>query len=300
MRKLLTLILVIAMVSAIALTGCGSSKPAATDTGKTDALKYADGVYFAQEDEFASNGYKYFAVITVNGGKITDAYWGGTNVVPAGNKRILSMEGKYKMGGAAEWYEQAIAAEKWLIENQDPAKFKYTDDEGHTDILKTDAGAQVSIHVKEFYTLAKKALESKPVPAGQYVTPKDYVATSSLDPDDKGWKYMGEFIVVNGTIVDVLFNSPFTGEFNDANAKYFKKGADGKPDPTKPSSKLVLKMDYGMNWFEQAQNSADYIVKNQGFPVQYKDDQGHTDSIAGVSIHVIEFEELFKKALQKK
>ena len=304
MKKLLMLLLIISMVGAFALTGCGSDEPAAVDDGQEESTGYADGVYFAQEDEFAGSGYKYFVTLTVEDGAITDAYWGGTNIVPAGNKRTASEQGNYPMvaagGAAADWHVQAEAAEAWLIENQDPTAFEefYTDEEGHTDALQTDDGTQVSIHVIEFFSLAEKALAADPVPAGEFATPADYVATSELPIGEKGWSYKGEFIVVNGTIVDVLFNAAFEGEFNEETAGYFKADDEGNPDPESPSSKLELEDAYGMPWYVQANASADYLVENQGFDVNYVDEEGHTDSISGVSIHVNEFEELFNKAFE--
>ena len=122
------------------------------------AAKYKDGVYFAK-GEF-SNDWRDFVVVTVEKGKITDAYWGGTNTVPQGDKRVISENGGYDMvtyGGAkSQWFEQAKACEDWLLKNQDPAKFDslYSDAEGHTTALTTDTGASVSIHVKGFFALA--------------------------------------------------------------------------------------------------------------------------------------------------
>lgn len=302
MKKLFTFILIIAMVSVLALTGCGSSEPTVEDEGVVST--YEDGIYFAQEDGFAGSGYKYFTVITVEEGVITDAYWGGTNIQPSGNKRTASEAGNYPMvqvgGAAADWHKQAEAAEAWLLENQDPTAFEefYTDEEGHTDALQTDDGTQVSIHVIEFFALAEKALASDPVPEGGFTTPEDYVVTTDLPADDKGWAYKGEFIVVNGTIVDALYNAVFAGEFSDDTAKYFKTDKDGNPDSTKPSSKLELGEAYGMAWDAQAVSAAAYVEDTQGFEVNYIDDEGHSDSIAGVSIHVNEFEELFNKAFE--
>lgn len=267
---------------------CTSSKtePIATEPAG-DKDSYKDGVYFAQEDIFAEgSGYKYFVVVTVADGKITDADWGGTNVQVLGNKRTLSEKGNYGM----DWHSQAAAAEKWLLENQDPTKMKYTDDEGHTDVLTTDAGTAVSIHVVEFFELVAKALESKPVAQGTYTTPADYVATSTLPVDDKGWEYRGDFIVVNGTILSTNFNSVFKGELTDKTAIYFKADKDGKPDATKPSSKVELKEAYGMDWDKQAAKVNDFVVKNQGLTA---------DTVAGVSISIDQFNELFKTALGK-
>ncbi len=306
MKKLLMLLLIISMVGALALTGCGSSEPAAVEDEPDESSAYADGIYFAQEDEFAGSGYKYFVVLTVEDGAITDADWGGTNIVPAGNKRTASEQGNYPMvaagGAAADWHVQAEAAEAWLIDSQDPAAFEefYTDEEGHTDALQTDDGTQVSIHVVEFFSLAEKALASDPVPAGAYNTPADYVATSELEAteDSKWWKYKGEFIVVNGTIVDALFNSVWAGEFSEDTAKYYETDADGNPDPEAPSNKLELGEAYGMAWDVQAISAAEFLEETQGFEVNYVDEDGHTDSISGVSIHVNEFEELFNKAFE--
>jgi len=296
MKKTLLVLLTLTLVALFAV-GCTTKDVEPTDTEATGTEdSYKDGVYFAQEDVFSEEtGYKYFVVVTVADGEITDADWGGTNVQPLGNKKTLSQDGKYGM----EWHTQADAAEKWLIENQDPTKMTYTDDEGHTDVLTTDAGTAVSIHVVEFYELAKKALDSEPVAEGTYTTPADYVAMSELSADEKGWEYKADFIVANGTIVSTNFNSVFTGELTDETTKYFGVDEDGKPDATNALSKVELEEDYGMAWHEQAAKANAFVVENQGLTVEYKDDEGHSDSIAGVSISINQFDELFKAALGK-
>jgi hypothetical protein len=202
------------------------------------------------------------------------------------------------MGGAAEWYEQADAAIAWLIENQDPAKFDdlYTDEEGHTDKLKTDAGTTVSINVNDFFELAKKALASEPVAKGDVATPEDFVASAVLPTEADGvWEYRLDLIVVNGTIVDSAFNSKFVGPFNEANKKYFVDG-----DEKKPGNKVELGMAYGMDWKGNAEKIDAFVEANNGFEVEYKDEEGHTDTITGVSIAVEEYEILFKDALDIK
>ncbi|NTW72819.1 MAG: hypothetical protein HGA49_11345 [Eubacteriaceae bacterium] len=290
MKKLLSILLVVALVATFAV-GC-SSKP---DDGDGTTLK--DGVYFAQEDTFAEgSGYKYFVVLTVADGKVTDADWSGTKIQPLGSKRTLSEAGKYGM----DWHSQAAAAEKWLIENQDPTKFEdlYTDEEGHTDALKTDAGSAVSIGVSEFFELSKKALASTPVAKGTIATPADYVAFASLPVDEQGWEYKADFVVVNGTIMSSNFNAVFAGALTDDTAKYFGKDATGAADPKAPLSKVELGAAYGMNWDEQAAAADAFVVKNQGFTVK-TDADGKTDEIASVSISVSNFEALFKAALGK-
>ncbi len=270
------------------------------------AAKYKDGVYYAIGEP--SNDWRDFVVVTVEKGKIADAYWGGVNTVPQGDKFVLSQNGGYDMvayGGAkSQWYEQAKACEDWLIKNQDPAKFDslYSDAEGRTAALTTDTGASVSIHVKGFFTLVAQALASEPVPADQYGETR--VVTAMGEPSEQGWKDLAEFIVVNGTIVaanyDALYTKEYVAEGENANAQYFK--VDG--DTATAQSKDQLKEAYGMTaagsaleWYQQAQLLEEYIVKNQTIFAVNAD--GYADGIAGVSVHAIGFYTLFNQAFGK-
>ena len=270
------------------------------------AAKYKDGVYFAKGEY--SNDWRDFVVVTVEKGKIVDAYWGGTNTVPQGDKRLISENGGYDMvtyaGAKSQWYEQAKAAEAWLIKNQDPAKFDslYSDEEGHTAALTTDTGASVSIHVKSFFTLAAQALASEPVPAGKYGETR--VVTVAGEPSEQGWKDLAEFIVVNGTIVDAnydaLYAKDYVAEGENANAQYFK--VDG--DTVTPLSKDQIKEGYGMTaagsaleWYQQAQLLEQYIVDNQDIFAVNAD--GYADTVASVSIHAAGFYSLFNQAFGK-
>lgn len=270
------------------------------------AAKYKDGVYFARDEVGPS--WTYFVIVTVEKGKIADAYWGGTNFVPQGDKRVLSENGSYGMvtfGGAkSEWFEQAKAAEAWLIKNQDPTAFEglYTDDEGHTTALTTDSGASVSIHVVEFFELVEKALASEPVKAGSYgSTP---VVTAKGEPSENGWQELAEFIVANGTIVAVNFDALYTKEYvaegEESNAKYFS--VDG--EKVTALSKDQLKEAYGMTgagsqleWYQQAELLEKYVLDNQSIFGVTAD--GYADGVAGVSVHAIGFYELFNQAFGK-
>lgn len=119
---------------------------------------YKDGSYHAELKDFdPQNGWKDSVDITVAGGKITAVDWNGTHKDGGDDKKTASKNGKYPMveqGGAkAPWHEQAALAEAYLIQTQDPAAMKYTDDDGHTDAI---SGATIT--VKEFFTLASEAL----------------------------------------------------------------------------------------------------------------------------------------------
>lgn len=293
MKKKVLLIMIALVLTISLFAGCSAGK-------------YKDGVYYASGE--VSNDWRPYVVVTVEKGKITDAYWSATNVVPQGDKVVISENGGYGMVayGAAksEWHEQAKAAEAWLVKNQDPAKFEslYSDAEGHTTALTTDTGASVSIDVSEFFTLAAQALASEPVPAGQYGETR--VVTVAGEPSEQGWKDLAEFIVVNGTIVsanyDALYTKEYVAEGDDSNAKYFS--VDG--DKATPLSKDQLKEAYGMTaagsaleWYQQAELLEKYVVDNQTIFSVNAD--GYADGIAGVSVHAIGFYSLFNEAFGK-
>lgn len=301
MKKFLSLGLAL-FVSASLLVGCGADddKPASTDTEKEETTdsketssdaKYEDGIYFAQEDGFSEqSGWKTVVTLKVEDGKIVNAEWNGAHKDGGTDKITRSESGEYGMveyGDAqAEWHEQAMKAEEYLIEKQDTA-VEYTDDEGHTDAI-----SGVSIHVKEFFDLAKKALDNGPVGEGQY---KDgnYTAEEEDFNAENGWKTTANITVINGYIVA----ADWDGLHKDA-----PKDDEGK-EMTK--DQVSEAGDYGMvekagaqaEWHEQANAAEAFLLENQDTTIEYSDDEGHTDAISGVSIHVKEFFELAEKAL---
>jgi major membrane immunogen (membrane-anchored lipoprotein) len=286
MKKILPLLVILVLIISLTV-GCNNASPSnpsqsASEAGgssPTEGAKFEDGIYFAIEDEFAKSGWKYHVILTVKDGEIIDAVWSGTHRIPQDDKYTTSVNGKYPMvasGGAqSDWHVQADNTVNYFLETQtiDVPEDFYTTEEGHTDAI-----AGVSIHVSEFYNLVEKALAGDPVPEGSY---KSGYITSQLEPDSKGWQYASQFIVVNGTIVDVNYNS--ISESGD------KKG---------------LGYDYGMKekansayeWFEYAEMIEDYIIEAQNFEVNYTSEQGHTDTIASVTITVNQMEELFNLA----
>ena len=70
MKKLLTAFIIILMLS-LPLIAEGQK-----DAGTSEKMMYADGIYFAQEDQFnAKTGWKYNVTLEVEGGKIVEAVW---------------------------------------------------------------------------------------------------------------------------------------------------------------------------------------------------------------------------------
>ncbi|TLS51951.1 FMN-binding protein [Paenibacillus antri] len=131
----------------------------ALEAGPVEAGPYKDGSYHTEQAEFdANSGWKYMVHVTVLNGKIIAVNWNGVHKDGGDDKKTQSKNGVYAMvekaGAQAEWHEQALKMEQYLLETQDPAKINLTDEEGHT-----DAVSGVSIKVGEFQRLVAEALE---------------------------------------------------------------------------------------------------------------------------------------------
>jgi len=279
------------------LAGCGNNTnnaPAATNTpaettapaanatnAPADAdAKYQDGTYYGTAKVDAQTGWQTFALLTVEGGKITKVDWNAFNVNNAGDlKKKVSEDGKYglveKGGAQAEWHEQAALTEAFLIEKQDPAAITF-DAEGHTDAI-----SGVSVHVSDLVEAAQAALAAGPAQAGPY---KDggYHEEGELDASS-GWKSTVDLTVANGNVVAAKFSG-----LNAAGEDKIQNSVDGK---------------YGMKaggaqaeWHEEIAKAAAYYLENGAAPAL--DAEGKTDAISGVTIHVGEYFTLAEKALE--
>ncbi len=228
-------------------------------------VKAKDGVYFAKESAFSKSGWMDEVVVTVAGGKITKVLWNGIPNLPgATDKKSFAAAGKYGMAKAAkagEWDKQAAAAEAWLIKTQDLAFAKF-DAAG-----KTDAITGATMTTKGFLDLVNKALASAPVAKGSLKDGWYYKEAADFDKNS-GWKDTALVTVVNGSIVDVLWN----GIYKDNTKK----------------SKLVEAVEgrYGMakaakkgEWNVQAVAMQDAIVA-AGDPAKVK-----ADAVTGASIY---------------
>lgn len=104
---------------------------------------------------------------------------------------------------------------------------------------------------------------------------------------DSGWKYMVTIEVANGEIVSADWNGAFKG------------GGDDK-DTVSANGEYGMVANGGAQaeWHEQAAKAEAYLVETQDpTAIEYTDDEGHTDAISGVSIHVVEFFKLAEEAL---
>lgn len=173
--------------------------------------------------------------------------------------------GMEKYATKGEWDVQAKVVEDYLVSTQNPG-FKNFDKEG-----KTDAISGSTIVVDDFYDLVNKALKSKPVSKGPFN--KDGWFYAEADDFYQNWKDTVLVTVVNGTIVDVLWNSI--------------------PEDASKKSKLVEAREgrYGMEkvatkgeWHIQAKVIEDEILR-VGDPAKIKVlDNGRADAVSGATI----------------
>ncbi|MCX7027542.1 MAG: FMN-binding protein [Spirochaetes bacterium] len=260
MKRLISLALVLACV-------------AGTAFAQVDLAKVKDGVYFAQSAKYSNTGWKEQVTVAVSSGKIVEAAWNGvSNIAGAADKLFYAASGKYGMIKASkiksEWDTEAKATAAYLVKTQD-INFSKIGSDGHTDAI---TGATIT--VSEFFALAKQALASAPVAKGSYKNGYYFAQQADFDKSS-GWKDSVLVTVVNGSIVDVVWN----GTYKDATKK----------------SKIVEATEgrYGMGkvakkgeWNVQANAVEEAIVK-AGNPskIAVKAD-GTSDAISGASIHV--------------
>lgn len=290
------LALLLSILVAVTLVGCSggeeeASKEAETAGEKTESSEgagsadYEDGIYFAQEDGFSEKtGWKYMVTIEVADGEIVEAEWNGAHKESGTDKITRSESGEYGMvekGGAqSRWYEQAENTEAYLLETQDPTKIDYTSEEGHTDAI-----SGVTIHVKEFFTLAEKALNKGPVGYGQW---KDGHYHAEAPEFSHGYKATADITVVSGYIVAAAWDaiSEEGGKTKDEASKAGEYGMVENGNAQAP-------------WYEQAEKMEAYLMETQDpTEISYSDDDGNTDAVSGVSITVKEFFQLAQEALE--
>jgi major membrane immunogen (membrane-anchored lipoprotein) len=236
-------------------------------------VKAKDGIYFAQDGAFGSSGWRDQVVVTVAGGKIAKVLWNGVSNLPgATDKKSWAAAGKYGMAKASkvgDWDKQAAAAEAWLVKTQDVGFSGFNKDG------KTDAISGATMTTKGFLDLVNKALASAPVPKGPFAKDGWYYKEQADFDKSSGWKDTVLVTLVNGSIVDLLWN----GMYKDATKK----------------SKLVEAVQgrYGMakaakkgEWNVQAEAVQEAILK-AGDPakIALKPDTT-SDAVSGASIHL--------------
>ncbi len=258
-----------------------------TTETETETTGYADGSYFIIQDEFdEETGWKYALTLEVEEGVITSVDWDGVSIQAGMSKKELSEAGLYNMveyGNAiAPWFEQAVLAEEYLLETQDPTAIEYQADNYHTDAI-----TGVTIGVSPMFKLAEQALANGPQEPGPY---KDgaYYAEEADFSEKSGFKGTIDITVMFGNIESVNWNA------------IHKDGGDDKKT-------LSMNGEYGMvengaaqaPWIDQARLTEAFLLESQdATAIEYQSDNYHTDAITGVTIGVSPMFKLAEEALK--
>jgi len=260
----------------------GSSAPTASAAATGDPQGYQDGLYYAEGEYDAKSGWKDVVALKVEGGKIAAVNWNALHRDGGLDKKTSSERGIYgmmKAGAVAEWHEQAVKAEQYLLEKQDPKAIAVKDDG------KTDAISGVSITVDGFVQLAEQALAAGTVEAGPYKDGTYYAEGAEFDAKS-GWKENVTVTVVGGKIISVSWNATH------------KDGGTDKVTRSKDGEYGMLKGGAVSEWHEQAFKAEQYLLEKQDPKAIALREDGGTDAISGVSIHVNGFAGLAAQALE--
>lgn len=232
------------------------------------AQNYRDGFYFAQDADYIKNQ-KNQAVLEVKGGKIVSATW---NILSlnAGAKDLKTIAASGAVPAAATWASQAATVERYLISSQD------------TKAASVDGGPA---NVKPFFNLVTRALKDKAIAKGPYKDGWYYAEAAAADSYHT--KNATVITIVNGTIVDVLWNGILVG----------------MPASVNPSKQITSRSNgYPMTgakkpWHEQSALVSAALLKAQDpEKIRVKAD-GAPDGISGVSIQVKDYLAIVKQAL---
>jgi major membrane immunogen (membrane-anchored lipoprotein) len=236
-------------------------------------VKAKDGIYFAEDESFAPQGWKDQVVLTVAGGRISAVNWNGVSKLGVADKKSVAAGGGYGMKKVSriglEWDVQAANVEAYLLKTQNPGFNRFKQDG------TTDAISGASMHVAGFYALVNKALADGPVARGIYRKDGWYFLAQPEFDKQTGWKDCVLLTVVNGRIVDVVWNGT-------------------SRDPGK-KSKLVESLEgrYGMakvarkgEWNVQAAAVERAILEAQDPATINVRNDGTSDGISGASIHL--------------
>ena len=239
------------------------------------AQTYANGIYFAQDADFTNNQ-KNQVVVTVSGGRITAANW---NVLSlnAGAQDLKSIAAAPGASAAVNtWATQTKAAEDFLVSSQN---------------VNATSVTNGPANVAPFFNLVRRALGGSPVAKGSYNKDGWYSALAAA-ADEYHTRDFVLITVVNGTIVDVLWNGVLVGF-----------------PPSINTSKIIQSMannnrGYPMTgarspWHTQAISTAAELVKAQSPDnIKMKADNKHPDAISGVTIEIDGFLAVSRQALQ--
>jgi major membrane immunogen (membrane-anchored lipoprotein) len=243
--------------------------------------QYKNGWYYAGATAWENSGWRSFVVLEVKGGKISSVNWNGTNNLAVADKKTWSSTGRYGMERTAKqgaWHVQAKRIEDFLLAQQQVAAFKINAQN------KTDAVSGASIAIGDFVQLVGQALTKPAITKGIYR--KDGVFVASGAQDSGGWTDHVLAVVVNGTLVDVVWNATY----KDASRK--SKLQESITD------KYVMTNASKGQWHAQASAVQNYLLQVQDPAKVLVNKSNKVDAISSASITSGNFFQTAIKALE--
>ena len=235
------------------------------------AQTYRDGFYFAQDNGYTSNQ-KNQVVLQVQGGKITSASWNLLSL-NAGSQDLKSIAKAGQVAGAVTWVNQAAVVEAFLVSSQ------------NVNATSVD-GVPANFNVAPFFDLVKKALAGTAVAKGAYSKDGWYFSLAA-GPDDYHTRNSVLITIVNGTIVDVLWNGVLVGMPSNINPSKMITSRNNQYPMTGARSR----------WDQQAEATALTLIQAQNPDSLKVSADGHADGISGVSMQIKPFLDVVKEAL---
>ena len=231
----------------------------------------SDGFYFAQDANYTNNQ-RNQVVLQVQGGKITSANWNLLSLA-AGSQDLKSIARAGQVAGAVTWAGEAAKAESFLVTSQNVN-------------ATSVAGVASNFNVGPFFTLVKAALAASPISKGIYSKDGWYFALAA-SPDEYHTRNSVLITIVNGTIVDVLWNGAVVG----------------LPASMNPSKMILSRNNqYPMtgaksSWDQQAEAVALELKNAQNPDLLKMKADGTADGISGASMLINHFLDVAKQAL---
>ena len=273
-----------ALLSITILVACNSepsSNPIISDQLVVNGSPVEDGIYFAMEDEFSRSGWRYTIIIEVTDGKMTHVDWNAAYYQGGKDKKTLSEDGEYGMvaygNASAEWHEQALAVESFVLEKQNVEEIVLRED-GRSDVV---SGA--TIRLGEFVNLFNKAIDQGPVGFGKFEDGPFFVQAS--EPDRSGWVDQISGTVIGGRIASVYWTAVNT-EYEEDKRTLSEEGIYSMT-----SAGAVAE------WHEQAEAVEAFLIAEQSLESILVLEDGKTDVISGATMRVNTFVELLQNVL---
>ncbi|MDR3214998.1 MAG: hypothetical protein LBT75_01800 [Bacilli bacterium] len=251
-----------------------------------------DGHYHAME-QYPINKWSTYISYDIKDGKITNFKYDAINLQEglSKTKAQYAQAGKYLMHAPqGEWYKQARAIEKYLIDNNgDLAKVSFKQDG------TSDAISGATIHWQNLPELLKTAQANGPSLKGSLIDGIYY--KKMIKADEEGFTSTFGYFVDNGTIIGAhadaygLFKNVPQEDGTKKDTILFKSDASKMNPSLFDLGNIAL-----ANYAQQANEVDNYFIKNNNFNKITIDEKGNPDTIVGATINISDWLLLAKEA----